>query len=50
MKTKIRIVNGEKYIPVSKERAVLFQKSDIPLYRIGNLKTPFIKVNYRKGG
>lgn len=44
MKTKIRIINGEKYIPISKEKAIMFQNSNIPIYTIDNLKTLFIKV------
>lgn len=45
-RTKIRIINGEKYVPVCKEKALIFEKAGIPLYRIGELKTLFIKVNY----
>lgn len=45
MNTKIRIINGEKYVPVNKQRAIILQKSNIPLYTIGELKTLFIKVN-----
>lgn len=48
MKTKIRIVNGERYVPVCKEKAMILQKSNIPLYRIGNLKTLFVKVNVKE--
>lgn len=47
MKTKIRIVNGEKYVPVCKEKAVILQEANVPLYRIGNLKTLFLKVNMK---
>jgi hypothetical protein len=45
MRTKIRIINGEKYTPVSKKVAKILEKSGIEFYRVGDLKTLFIKVN-----
>ena len=45
MNPKIRIINGEKYIPVNFKKAIILQNSNIPLYKIDNLKTLFIKVN-----
>ena len=49
MRTKTRIINGERYVPVCKTNEIIFQKANITLYRIGNLKTPFIKVNVKGG-
>ena len=45
MKTKIRIINGEKYVPIKKDVAKMLSKANVPFYQIGNLKTLFIKVN-----
>lgn len=45
MKTKPRMINGEKFIPVSKETAKIFQNANVKLYKIGEMKTLFIKVN-----
>ena len=48
MKASIRVIDNEKYVPVSKKTAKVLQETGIQLYKIGNLKTLFIKVNPNK--
>lgn len=44
---KARIINGEKYVPVSSKNAKILSKAGVQLYTIGNLKTLFTKVNMK---
>lgn len=49
MYPKIRIINGQYYVPISKKTYnILKQTKNTKFYKIGNLKTLFIKVNYKK--
>ena len=45
MKAKIKIINGEKYVPVNSNLARLLQSANVVLYSIDNSKTLYTKVN-----
>ena len=45
MKAKIKIINGEKYVPINTKVAKLLQSANVDLYKIDNSSTLYTKVN-----
>ena len=45
MKRNVKIVNGERYVPVNVKVAKLLQDAGVQLYRIDNSKMLYTKVN-----
>lgn len=48
MKAKVKIINGERYVPVTVKVAKLLQEAGTALYRIDDSKTLYTKVNTNK--
>ena len=40
---RIRIVKGERYIPITINEAIEYQNANIMIYQIDNLKSIFVK-------